>query len=184
MTFLKRMLALLLALCLLLGVTALAQEEAAEDEILVEDGVALTEQYLVEYGYDYSSTDEVALYLYAFGELPPNFLTKAEARDMGWRSSEGNLWVVAEGMSIGGDVFGNREGRLPDAKGRTWYECDVNYEGGFRGSDRILFSTDGLIYFTCDHYKTFDLLYEGWYDPDYRYGETEEESGKWGDWSW
>ena len=92
MTFLKRMLALLLALCLLLGVTALAQEEAAEDEILVEDGVALTEQYLVEYGYDYSSTDEVALYLYAFGELPPNFLTKAEARDMGWRSRRSGSW--------------------------------------------------------------------------------------------
>ena len=178
---LKRIVALLLALLLAMGLWALAEDE----EILVEDGVALSDDYMVEFGYDYSSPEEVALYLYAFMELPPNFLTKQEARDLGWRSSEGNLWKVAEGMSIGGDVFGNREGRLPDAKDRTWYECDVNYEGGFRGSDRVLFSTDGLIYYSDDHYKTFDLLYEGWYDPDFRYGEEEEEeTGKWGNWSW
>ncbi|MGN1069057.1 MAG: ribonuclease domain-containing protein [Candidatus Fimadaptatus sp.] len=76
-------------------------------------------------------------------------------------------------MSIGGDRFGNREGLLPDARGRQYYECDVNYDGGYRGGERIVFSSDGLIYYTCDHYNTFALLYEGWYDPDAAYGEEE-----------
>jgi len=172
---LKRLLALLLSLLLLAGAAFAAPP--AED-VLVEDGVALSEEYLVEFGYDYSTPEEVSLYLYAFGLLPPNYLTKREAQDLGWVSRLGNLWEVAYGLSIGGDVFGNREGLLPDAKGRTWYECDVNYDGGTRNAERLVFSTDGLIYYTGDHYESFELLYEGWYDPDYRYGEDEEE------WSW
>ncbi len=103
----------------------------------------------------YSSPEEVALYLTAYGALPGNFLTKEEARELGWDPGEGNLWEVAEGMSIGGDRFGNREGLLPKKRGRQWYECDVNYEGGFRGTERILFSDDGLIYYTADHYESF-----------------------------
>ena len=98
--------------------------------------------------------------------LPPNFITKREARELGWISSEGNLWDVAWGMSIGGDVFGNREGLLPEAWERTWYECDVNYVGGFRGSERVLYASDGLIYYTGDHYATFELLYDGWYEEE------------------
>ena len=154
---LRRFLALLLALALL------ALGAAAEEDILVEDGLVLTEDLEIVYGEYYYSPDEVALYLHVFCELPDNYITKQEARDLGWDSSQGNLWVVAEGMVIGGDKFGNREGNLPSKKGRQWYECDVNYEGGFRDKERLLYSTDGLIYFTGDHYNTFDLLYEGWY---------------------
>ncbi|MBR3928950.1 MAG: hypothetical protein IKJ65_08125 [Clostridia bacterium] len=149
-------------------------EETAETQILVEDGVVITEDLLVEHGYDYYSDAEVALYLYVFRELPPNYLTKDEAYDLGWNSSKGNLWDVAFGLSIGGDRFSNREGILPDAYDRLWYEADVNYEGGYRGSERIVFSNDGLIYVTFDHYETFELLYEGWYGDDlnlYRYPE-------------
>lgn len=62
-------------------------------------------------------------------------------------------------MSIGGDVFGNREGLLPTQKGRTYYECDVNYAGGYRGGERLIYSDDGLIYYTADHYKSFEQLY-------------------------
>lgn len=135
-------------------------------EALVDGDVAITDECLVEYGCDYSDSDEVALYLHASEELPPNYLTKAEARSLGWDSRSGNLWSVAPGMSIGGDRFGNREGNLPEARGRNWYECDVNYFGGYRGAERLLFSNDGLIYYSGDHYQSFELLYEGWYWSD------------------
>jgi len=107
----------------------------------------------------YSTKDEVALYIYTYGELPDNFITKNEARDLGWDSSKGNLWDVAEGMSIGGDRYYNNDDQLPEEKGRKYYECDINYEGGFRGAERIVYSNDGLIYYTDDHYKSFDHLY-------------------------
>lgn len=105
----------------------------------------------------YYSAEDVALYLYTYGELPDNFITKKEAQSMGWNSKEGNLWEVAEGMCIGGDYFGNKEGLLPEEDEYT--ECDVNYEGGFRGSERIVFSDDGDIYYTGDHYESFEQLY-------------------------
>lgn len=132
-------------------------------EVLCEDGVAITEELIVEYGEYYYDRDEVALYLHCFCELPDNYITKKDAMALGWDSRKGNLWDVADGACIGGDYFGNYEGTLPKAKGRTWYEADVYYEGGYRSSFRILFSTDGLIYYTEDHYETFTLLYDGWY---------------------
>ncbi|MGF9696203.1 ribonuclease domain-containing protein [Paenibacillus sp. MABNR03] len=102
--------------------------------------------------------DEVANYIIDHQELPENYITKKEARALGWEPSEGNLQTVAPGKSIGGDVFQNREGLLPKKKGRTWYEADINYSGGTRGSDRILYSSDGLIYKTTDHYRTFEQI--------------------------
>ena len=107
----------------------------------------------------YTSKEEVAEYLYLFGHLPDNFITKKEAKALGWVSKEGNLGEVAPGKSIGGDYFGNYEGNLPEKKGRSYYECDIDSDGGYRGSKRIVFSDDGLIYYTEDHYETFDLLY-------------------------
>lgn len=107
----------------------------------------------------YSTKDEVALYIHIYGELPDNFITKNEAYDLGWDSDKGNLWKVADGMSIGGDKFSNREGLLPKAKGRQYYECDINYNGGYRGAERIVYSNDGLIYYTNDHYESFTCLY-------------------------
>ena len=110
----------------------------------------------------YSTKDEVAEYLYLYGELPDNYITKEEAYDLGWDPKEGNLWDVAEGMSIGGDVFKNREGILPKEKGRVYYECDIDYEGGYRNEKRIVFSDDGLIFYTEDHYESFEEIeYEG-----------------------
>ena len=107
----------------------------------------------------YTSPEDVAEYLHFYGHLPDNFITKNEARDLGWDSQDGNLDQVAPGMSIGGDSFGNREGLLPKADGRKYYECDVNYEGGYRGGERIVYSNDGLIFYTDDHYKSFEQLY-------------------------
>ena len=113
----------------------------------------------VEEGKNYSSKDEVAEYLHKYKELPPNFITKKEAGALGWKSSDGNLWEVTEKASIGGDVFGNREGLLPKKKDRVYYECDINYQGGYRGAERIVFSNDGLIFYTSDHYESFEELY-------------------------
>ena len=117
------------------------------------------EEVTVEEDEEYTSPEEVAAYLHEFGHLPSNFITKKEARDLGWESSKGNLQKVAPGKSIGGDKFGNYEGQLPEKKGRTYKECDVNYEGGYRGEERIIFSNDGLIFYTDDHYNTFEQLY-------------------------
>ena len=154
----KKILALLLALLTLFSLCLpIMAETQQEEEILVEDGIALYGDIIIEYGEDYYTLDEVALYLYAFAELPPNYITKNEAYDLGWNSKEGNLWEVAPGKSIGGDRFGNYEGLLP--KNKTYYECDVNYEGGYRGAERIIYSADGYIYYTDDHYESFEQLY-------------------------
>ena len=103
----------------------------------------------------YTSMEEVALYLHTFGRLPANFLTKSQAQNLGWNNRDGNLGDVAPGMSIGGDRFGNYEGILPDASGRKWTECDIDSDGGYRNGKRIVFSNDGLIYYSDDHYNSF-----------------------------
>ena len=107
----------------------------------------------------YTSKEDVSLYIYTYNKLPDNFINKNEARDLGWESNEGNLWEVTDKKSIGGDRFGNREGLLPDKEGRQYYECDINYEGGYRDAERLVYSNDGLIYYTADHYESFELLY-------------------------
>ena len=103
------------------------------------------------------SKDDVALYLHTYGRLPKNFITKEEAKALGWKS--GDLYKYAPGKSLGGDVFYNREGLLPAKSGRTWYECDIGYTGGKRNSTRLVWSNDGLIYYTDDHYESFTRLY-------------------------
>ena len=107
----------------------------------------------------YSGPLLVAKYIHTYNKLPSNYITKKEASKLGWESDEGNLWEVTDKMSIGGDKFGNKEGLLPKKEGRIYYECDVNYEGGYRGAERIVFSNDGLIFYTDDHYESFTQLY-------------------------
>lgn len=102
--------------------------------------------------------EEVASYIRKHHSLPDNFITKKDAEKLGWNAKEGNLNEIAPGKSIGGDIFRNREGKLPKKKGRIWYEADINYSKGFRGKDRLLFSNDGLIYKTEDHYDTFQQM--------------------------
>jgi guanyl-specific ribonuclease Sa len=109
----------------------------------------------------YTTPEDVAAYLLAYQKLPDNYITKSEAVKLGWDASRGNLWDVTDKKSIGGDRFGNREGLLPDKTGRIWYECDVNYTGGYRGPERLVYSNDGLIYYTGDHYGSFVQLNEG-----------------------
>jgi len=88
------------------------------------------------------------------GRLPARYLTKREAESAGWRPGR-DLCQVARGKAIGGDRFGNREKRLPEAAGRRWTEADLDYACGRRGAKRIVFSSDRLIFITLDHYDSF-----------------------------
>jgi len=106
----------------------------------------------------YTTKEDVSLYLYTYGQLPQNFITKSEARSLGWNG--GGLDDYDYGKCIGGDRFGNNEGLLPESNGRKYYECDIDtLHEDDRGAKRIVFSNDGLIYYTDDHYDSFELLY-------------------------
>ena len=135
------------------------EETVVEEEPVIKEEAVVEEEPFIDEDGTYTSKDEVAAYIHEYGHLPSNFITKKQAKKLGWVSSEGNLGKVAPGKSIGGDYFGNYEGNLPEAKGRDYYECDIDSTGGYRGAKRIVFSDDGLIYYTEDHYETFELLY-------------------------
>ena len=106
----------------------------------------------------YTSKEDVALYIHTYGRLPENFVTKKEAEAAGW--SGGSVEKYLPGKCIGGSSFGNKEGLLPDKEGRRWTECDINTLGkSSRGAERIVFSNDGLIFYTDDHYESFEQLY-------------------------
>ena len=99
----------------------------------------------------------IADYLFAHGELPENFITKKEARALGWEG--GDLSRYAPGMSIGGDYFGNYEGRLPVEEGVEYREADCWYTGGKRNAYRVIYSNQGRVWYTEDHYETFTELF-------------------------
>ncbi len=141
-----------------LSETILSESVAPPSETVTESETSEAAPSVEKDG-SYTSPEDVAEYIHTFGTLPENFITKNEAKKLGWDSREGNLWDVAYGKSIGGDYFGNYEKLLPEAEGRTYTECDVNYEGGYRGSERIIFSNDGLIFYTNDHYESFTQIY-------------------------
>ena len=127
------------------GPTAIITSDSASAVSVTEDG-------------QYDSKDEVSAYLTEYGHLPSNYITKKQAQALGWQG--GSLEPYAPGCSIGGDRFGNYEGLLPEADGRTYTECGIDTLGAdSRGAKRIVFSNDGLIYYTEDHYKSFELLY-------------------------
>ena len=117
---------------------------------------SVQEEPAIDHDGVYTSKDDVALYIHTYGYLPGNFMTKKEARSLGWEG--GGLESYAPGMCIGGDRFGNYEGLLPED--RDYTECDIDTLGkSSRGAKRIVFSDDGLIYYTDDHYESFVLLY-------------------------
>lgn len=121
----------------------------------ISEPTGLSTEQTLDIDGSYTSADDVAAYLTEFGRLPDNFITKEEARELGWKAEKGNLHAVAPNKSIGGDRFGNREGLLPEKQGRRYYECDINYNGGHRGAERLVYSDDGLIFYTTDHYASF-----------------------------
>ena len=148
----KLYLIIFLIFIFLLGKNILLDEKNSDQGQLVESNE------VVEDG-KYYSKDQVALYLHNYKKLPKNYLKKSDARKLGWDASKGNLWDVTDKGVIGGDKFSNREGKLPSNK--KYFEADVNYQGGFRGAERLVYTDQGqVIYFTGDHYKNFEVLYE------------------------
>ena len=115
-----------------------------------------TQQPVIDENGTFTSKEDVALYIHTYGHLPSNFITKSQARELGWDG--GSVEDYAPGCSIGGDRFGNYEGILP--QGKKYTECDIDTLGrSSRGAKRIVFSNDGCIYYTEDHYESFELLY-------------------------
>ena len=164
----KKLTSLLLALLLIFSLAACSPEIYEEpevlldyEEILQQEGAGQEQQEvdpeeLLPYDGVYTTKEDVALYLHLYGELPQNFITKKEARALGWEG--GSLEPYAPGMCIGGSYFGNNEELLP--LDREYKECDINTLGAKkRGAERLVYSDDGLIYYTPDHYETFELLY-------------------------
>ena len=179
--FIRRLLALAILLVLCFGAqTLLPEDTAPAGEAQQTSQAAVTADYgilqdspdageaagaapggtetAIDEDGSYDSKDEVALYIHTYGHLPSNDITKAEAEKAGWNG--GPVDKYCPGKCIGGGRFGNYEGLLPDAEGRVWTECDINTLGASsRGPERIVFSNDGLIYYTPDHYDSFELLY-------------------------
>lgn len=137
------------------------QTESNEIPAEEQTGKQLNEQekeLVLDENGSYDSKEDVSLYLHLYGHLPPNYITKKEAEKLGWTG--GSLEKYAPGKCIGGSHFGNYEGLLPEKDGRKYTECDIDTLGAkSRGAKRIIFSNDGLIYYTADHYESFDLLY-------------------------
>ena len=154
----KHTILIALILAILAAIFGVPEEEApavSTQEIVaaqvMDDGSALIQPDGI-----YTSKEDVALYIHTYGCLPQNFMTKKEAQKLGWEG--GSLEEYAPGMCIGGDRFGNYEGLLPED--REYTECDIDTLGAAkRGAKRLVFSEDGLIFYTEDHYESFELLY-------------------------
>ena len=167
----KQLTAWLLALVMLFSLVGCGTDAPVQDETNLpqqeqqdvqnapsEDADMPDETAQIDEDASYTTKDDVALYIHTYGHLPDNFITKKDAQALGWPG--GSLEPCAPGKYIGGSRFGNYEGLLSEADGRTYTECDIDTLGAdSRGAKRIVFSNDGLIYYTEDHYKSFELLY-------------------------
>ena len=161
----RKLTALLLLLALLLSLTACGDAVQTIDTIqqaaqTVQEIAAAQEEETpaIEEDGTYTTKEDVARYIHTYGHLPENFITKKQAQALGWEG--GSLEPYAPGKCIGGSRFGNYEGTLPEKDGRTYTECDIDTLGASkRGGKRIVFSNDGLSYYTEDHYETFEPLY-------------------------
>ena len=161
----RKLTALLLLLALLLSLTACGDAAQTIDAVqqaaqMVQELADVQEEETPDIEEDgtYTTKEDVARYIHTYGHLPENFITKKQAQALGWEG--GSLEPYAPGKCIGGSRFGNYEGTLPEKDGRTYTECDIDTLGAEkRGGKRIVFSNDGLIYYTEDHYETFEPLY-------------------------
>lgn len=131
--------------------------ESGEQFVTAEDPEVTQTADTVDAHAYYYDAEHVVLYLDTYGHLPDNYMTKEEARALGWEG--GSVEAYQAGAAIGGDRFGNREGLLPEGTGRTYTECDINTLGAdSRGAERLIFSNDGLYFYTSDHYASFTEL--------------------------
>lgn len=158
--------AVVLALSMMTGCGSTLQYSFVDDSSVqeaesVETGSVEAESRVINPEGSYTTKEDVALYLETYDQLPENFITKKEAKAMGW--SGGSLEDYAPGYCIGGDRFGNYEGNLP--KNEEYHECDINTLGAnSRGAERLVYAGEEgdvtAIYYTADHYNTFEQIYE------------------------
>lgn len=132
------------------GLLALGTKIGQKVEKVAVESWRIADKTLAKTGFD-----EVADFIAKNGKLPGNYVASTEAKAAGWVKKEGNLADILPGKSIGGDVYRNTNRVLPESPGRVWREADINYTNGYRGSERIVYSNDGFIFKTSDHYKTF-----------------------------
>ncbi len=124
-----------------------------------QDAVSADPSTQVSEDGSYTSRDQVALYIHTYGHLPANYISKTKARAAGWDGDSDDLWNYCPGKSIGGGSFHDSSDLLPDASGRTYTECDIDFAGKSRGAKRIVYSNDGLVYYTDDHYESFTRIF-------------------------
>jgi hypothetical protein len=135
-----------------------AMDEIIYDEPPIHDRCRYTVERLKAIGAGFATRNgkEGADYWLKWHKtIPDYYITKEDAKALGWKAILGNLADVAPDKMIGGDIYQNRNGHLPQAPGRIWYEADINFTDGYRTRHRILYSNDGLIFVTYDHYETF-----------------------------
>lgn len=146
---------ILLILAILIGAGVYFKWHSRQQADIIGQTVAPTAVHNID---KLTVQQNVVNYLRQYHRLPDFYITKRKARQSGWDPRAGNLCQVVPGKAIGGDRYNNREKLLPAAPDRQWYEADINYHCGHRASDRLLYSSDGLIYVTLDHYKTFSRV--------------------------
>lgn len=134
-------------------------EESLESEESSENIVSSISDINIKENGNYTSKADVALYIHTYNKLPNNYISKKDASAAGWNQETDNLDIILPGRSIGGDEYGNSSDKLPKAEGRRYYEADIDYDGGSRNSKRIVYSSDGLIFYTEDSYENFERLY-------------------------
>ncbi len=93
-------------------------------------------------------------YLIRYGKLPDYYIDINNLRELGWKDGKSPSKYAPGKMLTRGRYFNDNK-HLPDAPGRLWFECDINYYEGRRNQHRILYSNDGLMFVTYDHYETF-----------------------------
>ena len=150
---------ILLMFCMITGYQGIDINAPADNgpQQNVQNKKDLKAAKLDEYG-TYTSRDDVVAYMKTYDRLPSNFITKEQAKELGWVKEELNFDIVAPGKSLGGGYFGNYENALPTKEGREYHECDIDYFGDDRGPKRLVYSNDGLFYYTDDHYESFTLV--------------------------
>ncbi|WP_334471765.1 ribonuclease domain-containing protein [Arsenophonus sp. PmNCSU2021_1] len=146
---------ILLILAILIGAGVYFKWHSRQQADIIGQTVAPTAVHNID---KLTAQQNVVNYLRQYHRLPDFYITKRKARQSGWDPRAGNLCQVMPGKAIGDDRYNNREKLLPAAPDRQWYEADINYHCGHRASDRLLYSSDGLIYVTLDHYKTFSRV--------------------------
>lgn len=157
------LMAILLVIFLVIGIRSLKSGNETKQQVSSDASTEVTQQYEeekstvaageIEEKGEYSTAADVAAYIHKYHKLPPNYVTKSEAKKMGLKGSE---CPDKYGIMVGGDKFGNREKLLPED---DYYEADVDYNGDRRGVNRLVYTKDGTVYHTVDHYKSYTKLY-------------------------